>query len=352
MPVVGSFGYILYVLLALIGGIAGIAGIPNLTLTGFDILTIGTIISPSWPCQGALSTPLARYPCSLIWWSWLWPAPPESLTWWTKNWRRWGYVGHHRVIEENGRLVECEECSNHWAWKKVSEAGATWFLWRGISAKDVDFGYDEEKIVLHNINLYAKPGHKIAFVGSTGAGKTTITNLINQFWYLREQHHLWWHRHKPNQKRWLEKIPRVVLQDVNLFTGTVMDNIRYGKLDATDEECIQAAKMANADGYQNAAPGLRNRPWRGRIRAFSRPGQLLSIARAAVANPPVMILDEATSSIDTRTEAIVQKGMDALMKGRTVFVIAHRLSTIQNANAIMLLDPGKNHRAKVPTSSS
>ena len=248
------------------------------------------------------------------------------------------------VIEENGRLVECEECSNHWAWKKVSEAGATYVPLAGdIRFKDVDFGYDEEKIVLHNINLYAKPGHKIAFVGSTGAGKTTITNLINRFYDI----------HKGSitydgidisqiKKDDLRRSLGVVLQDVNLFTGTVMDNIRYGKLDATDEECIQAAKMANADGFIRMLPQGYETVLEGGGSGLSQgQRQLLSIARAAVANPPVMILDEATSSIDTRTEAIVQKGMDALMKGRTVFVIAHRLSTIQNANAIMLLDQGR-----------
>ena len=344
MPVVGSFGYILYVLLALIGGIAGIAGIPNLTLTGFDILTIGTIISFLTLSRsfinpiGQISMQFNMVVMALAGASRIFDLMDE------KSEEDGGYVTLVNVIEENGRLVECEECSNHWAWKKVSEAGATYVPLAGdIRFKDVDFGYDEEKIVLHNINLYAKPGHKIAFVGSTGAGKTTITNLINRFYDI----------HKGSitydgidisqiKKDDLRRSLGVVLQDVNLFTGTVMDNIRYGKLDATDEECIQAAKMANADGFIRMLPQGYETVLEGDGSGLSQgQRQLLSIARAAVANPPVMILDEATSSIDTRTEAIVQKGMDALMKGRTVFVIAHRLSTIQNANAIMLLDQGR-----------
>lgn len=208
---------------------------------------------------------------------------------------------------------------------------------------DVDFGYTEDKIVLHNISLYAKPGHKIAFVGATGAGKTTITNLINRFYDIADGK-IRYDGININKikKADLRHSLGIVLQDVNLFTGTVMDNIRYGKLDATDEECIRAAKLANADSFIRMLPEGYQTILSGDGSGLSQgQRQLISIARAAVADPPVMILDEATSSIDTRTEAIVQRGMDALMKGRTVFVIAHRLSTVQNSNVIMVLEQGR-----------
>ena len=207
----------------------------------------------------------------------------------------------------------------------------------------MDFGYNDEKIVLHDISLFAKPGQKVAFVGATGAGKTTITNLINRFYDLANGK-IRYDGININKikKSHLRRSLGIVLQDVNLFTGTVMDNIRYGRLDATDEECIQAAKLANADGFIRMLPEGYNTVLTGNGSELSQgQRQLISIARAAVADPPVMILDEATSSIDTRTEAIVQKGMDALMKGRTVFVIAHRLSTVQNSNVIMVLEKGK-----------
>lgn len=207
----------------------------------------------------------------------------------------------------------------------------------------MDFGYTEEKIVLHNISLYAKPGQKVAFVGATGAGKTTITNLINRFYDIADGK-IRYDGININKikKEDLRHSLGIVLQDVNLFTGTVMDNIRYGKLDATDEECIAAAKLANADSFIRMLPNGYNTILSGDGSGLSQgQRQLISIARAAVADPPVMILDEATSSIDTRTEAIVQRGMDALMKGRTVFVIAHRLSTVQNSNVIMVLEHGR-----------
>lgn len=207
----------------------------------------------------------------------------------------------------------------------------------------MDFGYTEEKIVLHNISLYAKPGQKVAFVGATGAGKTTITNLINRFYDIADGK-IRYDGININKikKEDLRHSLGIVLQDVNLFTGTVMDNIRYGKLDATDEECIAAAKLANADSFIRMLPNGYNTILSGDGSGLSQgQRQLISIARAAVADPPVMILDEATSSIDTRTEAIVQRGMDALMKGRTVFVIAHRLSTVQNSNVIMVLEQGR-----------
>ena len=208
---------------------------------------------------------------------------------------------------------------------------------------DVDFGYNPDKMVLHNISLYAKPGQKIAFVGSTGAGKTTITNLINRFYDIADGK-IRYDGININKikKADLRRSLGMVLQDTNLFTGTVMDNIRYGRLDATDEECVAAAKLAGAHDFITRLPQGYDTPLSGNGANLSQgQRQLLSIARAAVADPPVMILDEATSSIDTHTEAIVQKGMDALMTGRTVFVIAHRLSTVQNSDAIMVLDHGR-----------
>ena len=207
---------------------------------------------------------------------------------------------------------------------------------------DVDFGYNPDKIVLHDISLYAKPGQKIAFVGATGAGKTTITNLINRFYDLADGK-IRYDDININKikKADLRHSLGIVLQDTNLFTGTIRENIRYGKLDATDEEVIEAAKIANAHDFIEMLPNGYDTVIDGTGSSLSQgQRQLISIARAAISNPPVMILDEATSSIDTRTEAIVQKGMDALMKGRTVFVIAHRLSTVRNADAIMVLEQG------------
>ena len=248
-------------------------------------------------------------------------------------------------IAEDGTVTETAEHTGHWAWKHPHSDGTVTYteLTGDITMENVDFGYVPEKTVLHDVTLYARPGQKIAFVGATGAGKTTITNLINRFYDIADGKIRYDNINinkikKPDLRRSLG----VVLQDTNLFTGTVMDNIRYGKLDATDEECIQAAKLANAhdfitrlpEGYDTMLTGNG-----GRLSQGQR--QLIAIARAAVADPPVMILDEATSSIDTRTEALVQKGMDALMHGRTTFVIAHRLSTVRNADCIMVLDHGR-----------
>ena len=252
-------------------------------------------------------------------------------------------------IEEkdaDGNITECKERTGMWAWKHPHSAdGSVTYteLTGDVRFEDVTFGYKDDKVILHNISLFAKPGQKLAFVGSTGAGKTTITNLINRFYDIQE-----------GKIRYdginIDKIKKddlrrslgIVLQDTHLFTGTIMDNIRYGNLNATDEQVYEAAKLAHADqfikmlphGYQTLLSGDGEELSQGQR-------QLLSIARAAVANPPVLILDEATSSIDTRTESIVQKGMDNLMKGRTVFVIAHRLSTIRNSNAIIVLEHGK-----------
>ena len=268
-----------------------------------------------------------------------------------------GYVTLVNCIETDGRITECAEHTGHWAWKHphTADGSVTYTPLRGDVVMDhVDFSYEPEKQVLYDVSLYAKPGQKVAFVGATGAGKTTITNLINRFYDIADGK-IRYDGININKikKSDLRHSLGVVLQETNLFTGSVMDNIRYGKLDATDDECINAAKLANAhdficrlpEGYQTKLTGNGANLSQGQR-------QLISIARAAVADPPVMILDEATSSIDTRTEALVQKGMDALMKGRTVFVIAHRLSTVQNSDAIMVLDHGRiiergNHEALI-----
>ena len=247
--------------------------------------------------------------------------------------------------DENGELTESKERTGLWAWKHPHGDGTlTYTKMRGeVRFYDVDFGYNEEKIVLHNISLYAEPGQKVAFVGSTGAGKTTITNLINRFYDLADGK-IRYDDININKikKADLRRSLGVVLQETNLFTGTIMENIRYGKLDATDEEVYAAAKLANADDFIRLLPNGYDTVITGNGGSLSQgQRQLIAIARAAVADPPVMILDEATSSIDTRTEAIVQRGMDALMKGRTVFVIAHRLSTVRNSDVIMELEQGR-----------
>ena len=248
--------------------------------------------------------------------------------------------------DENGNLVEVPQRTKLWAWKHPHQADGTVTYTQmegGVVFDDVDFGYDEKKMVLHNISLWAKPGQKIAFVGATGAGKTTITNLINRFYDIADGK-IRYDGININKikKADLRHSLGMVLQETHLFTGTVMDNIRYGKLDATDEECIAAAKLSNADSFIRRLPDGYNTMLGGDGGNLSQgQRQLLAIARAAVADPPVLILDEATSSIDTRTEKLVQDGMDALMKGRTTFVIAHRLSTVRNADCIMVLEQGR-----------
>ena len=257
-----------------------------------------------------------------------------------------GYVTLVRAKEVDGNIVETQERTGMWAWKHPHQAdgSVTYSKLEGdVRMFDVDFEYDEGKPVLHNISLYAKPGQKVAFVGATGAGKTTITNLLNRFYDIADGK-IRYDGININKikKADLRHSLGMVLQDTNLFTGTVMDNIRYGRLDASDEECIAAAKLAGADDFINRLPEGYNTSISGNGANLSQgQRQLLSIARVAVADPPVMILDEATSSIDTRTEAIVQRGMDALMKGRTVFVIAHRLSTVKNSDVIIVLDHGR-----------
>ena len=257
-----------------------------------------------------------------------------------------GYVTLVRCKKEKGEIVECSERTGMWAWKHYHKGTdtTTYKEMKGEIVFDgVDFGYNDDKIVLHDVKLYANPGQKIAFVGSTGAGKTTITNLINRFYDIQDGK-IRYDGININKikKDDLRRSLGIVLQDTHLFTGTVMENIRYGKLDATDEEVIAAAKLANADNFIRRLPDGYNTMLTGDGGNLSQgQRQLLSIARAAVANPPALILDEATSSIDTRTERIVQEGMDALMKGRTTFVIAHRLSTIKNSDCIMVLEQGR-----------
>ena len=243
------------------------------------------------------------------------------------------------------QLVETEERTNLWAWKHPHHDGTTTYqkVEGNITFTDVDFGYVPKKTVLHDINLYGRPGQKIAFVGSTGAGKTTITNLINRFYDIADGK-IRYDGININKikKDDLRRSLGIVLQDTHLFTGTVLENIRYGRLDATDEECIAAARLANADGFIRRLPDGYNTMLTGDGASLSQgQRQLLAIARAAVADPPVLILDEATSSIDTRTEALVQRGMDGLMYGRTSFVIAHRLSTVRNADCIVVLEQGR-----------
>ena len=258
-----------------------------------------------------------------------------------------GYVSLvNALIDENGNITETDKRTGKWAWKHPHQADGTVTyteLKGDVRLFDVDFSYDEEKMVLHNIDVYAEPGQKVAFVGATGAGKTTITNLINRFYDIADGK-IRYDGININKikKSDLRRSLGIVLQETNLFTGTVMENIRYGRLDATDEECIEAARLSGADDFISRLPDGYNTELTNNGSNLSQgQRQLIAIARAAVADPPVMILDEATSSIDTRTEAIVQKGMDRLMQGRTVFVIAHRLSTVKNSDVIMVLEKGR-----------
>lgn len=337
MPVIMQIGNLQYILVALIGGL--------LALNGSATITIGVIVAflnlaktfcnpvsqlAQQVSQIAMALAGAERIFALI------DEEPETDD---------GYVTLVNAnVDTQGNITESDHRTGKWAWKHPHHNGTlTYTLLQGdVRFADMSFGYDEKKIVLHNLTLYAKPGQKVAFVGSTGAGKTTITNLINRFYDVQDGK-IRYDGINVNKikKADLRRSLGIVLQDTHLFTGTIMENIRYGRLDATDDECIAAAKLANADdfimrlpeGYQTVIAGDGSGLSQGQC-------QLLAIARAAVADPPVLILDEATSSIDTRTEAIVQRGMDALMKGRTVFVIAHRLSTIRNSDAIMVLDHG------------
>ena len=345
MPIMGNIGNILYVLMAFIGGVLIIANAPNLSLSGQAIsvavvvpflnMTRQFTMSISQVSQQINSVVMAMAGTERIFE--LMDEKPETDD---------GYVTLVNAnVDENGNITESEKRTGIWAWKHPHHDGSVTYtrLTGDVRLFDVDFGYVPDKIVLHNIDIYAEPGQKIAFVGATGAGKTTITNLINRFYDIADGK-IRYDGININKikKADLRRSLGVVLQDVNLFTGTVMDNIRYGRLDATDEECIAAAKLANAHSFIEMLPEGYNTVLKGDGSGLSQgQRQLISIARAAVADPPVMILDEATSSIDTRTEAIVQKGMDRLMQGRTVFVIAHRLSTVQNSDVIMVLDHGR-----------
>ena len=346
MPILNNIGNVLYVCVAIVSGIMMMTGAPNLSLSGmaFGISIVVPFLNMTKQFSGNVSQVSNQLNMVIMGMAGtkrifnLIDEKPETDE---------GYVTLVNAKEDrDGNLVECKERTNVWAWKHPHQADGTVTYTRlqgEVVLDDVDFGYNPDKLVLHNISLYAKPGQKIAFVGSTGAGKTTITNLINRFYDIADGK-IRYDGININKikKADLRRSLGMVLQDTNLFTGTVMDNIRYGRLEATDEECIAAAKLAGAHDFITRLPQGYDTPLSGNGSNLSQgQRQLLSIARAAVADPPVMILDEATSSIDTHTEAIVQAGMDALMAGRTVFVIAHRLSTVQNSDAIMVLDHGR-----------
>lgn len=339
MPIMGNLGNISYVLIAVTGAVLSLNGLTGLTLgTLVSFLTLNKNFTQpvTQISQQVNSVAAAMAGAERIF---------DLLD--EKSETDDGYVELVNVIEKkDGTLEECDHRTGVWAWKHPHKADGT-VTYRKLEGKitmdDVDFSYDGKKTVLHNITLYGMPGEKIAFVGSTGAGKTTITNLINRFYDIADGK-IRYDDININKikKSSLRRSLGIVLQDTHLFTGTIMDNIRYGRLDATDEECIDAAKLANADGFIRRLPDGYNTVIKGDGGTLSQgERQLLSIARAAVADAPAMILDEATSSIDTRTEALVQKGMDALMKGRTTFVIAHRLSTVQNSDCIMVLENGR-----------
>ena len=345
MPVLNNIGNVLYVIVALVGGTLLLTNVHNVSISGlaFSISIVVPFLNMTKQFCGSISQVSNQLNAVVMGLAGLErifaliDEQPEADE---------GYVTLVNVREKaDGSLEECQQRTNVWAWKHPHSDGTTTYtrLQGDVRLFDVDFGYDPEKIVLHNISLYAKPGQKVAFVGATGAGKTTITNLINRFYDIADGK-IRYDGININKikKADLRRSLGVVLQDTNLFTGTVMENIRYGRLDATDEDCVAAAKLAGAHDFIMRLPQGYQTPLSGNGASLSQgQRQLLAIARAAVADPPVMILDEATSSIDTRTEAIVQKGMDALMTGRTVFVIAHRLSTVQNADAIMVLDHGR-----------
>ena len=345
MPLLGNIGNVMYVVVALAGGALLLTDVPNISISGmaFSISIVVPFLNMTKQFAGSIGQVSNQINMVIM-----------------------GLAGAHRIFalldeepesddgkitlvnareNEDGSLSECQERTHIWAWKQCNDDGSvTYTKLRGdVRFYDVNFGYSPEKIVLHDISLYAKPGQKVAFVGSTGAGKTTITNLINRFYDVTDGKICYDGIDVDDIKKSdLRRSLGIVLQDTNLFTGTVMENIRYGNLQASDEECIDAAKLAGADDFIRRLPEGYNTMLTSNGANLSQgQRQLLAIARAAVADPPVMILDEATSSIDTRTEAIVQRGMDALMEGRTVFVIAHRLSTVQNSNAIMVLDHGR-----------
>ena len=344
MPILGNIGNMLYVVLAFAGGALLFLKVPNLSLSGMALSISITVPFLNMERQfagqiGGISQQInaivmglagARRIFALM------DQQPEKDE---------GTVTLVRCHERNGQIEECEERTEQWAWKKVGADGSVTYkrLEGDVVLSDVDFSYDGKHTVLHEVNVYARPGQKVAFVGATGAGKTTITNLINRFYEIQKGTITYDGIDIQDiEKASLRKSLGIILQDTVLFTGTVMENIRYGKLDVSDEECMAAAKLAGADSFIRRLPkGYDTMLIANGANLSQGQRQLLSIARAAVADPPVMIMDEATSSIDTHTEAVVQKGMDALMAGRTVFVIAHRLSTVQNSDVIMVLDHGR-----------
>ena len=344
-PIIGNIGNVLYVVLALVGGVFLLTGVRNFSLSGmaFDVTILVPFLNMAKQFTGnvnqlsqqinavVMAAAGAQRIFSLV------DQPPEADN---------GYVTLvNACIAPDGSITECEERTGHWAWRHPHTDGTlTYTELRGdVRMVDVDFAYEEGKDVLHDVSVYAEPGQKVAFVGATGAGKTTITNLINRFYDIADGK-IRYDGININKikKADLRRSLGIVLQDTNLFTGSVMENIRYGRLDATDEDCIAAARLAGADDFITRLPRGYDTELSGNGANLSQgQRQLIAIARAAVADPPVMILDEATSSIDTRTEAIVQRGMDKLMEGRTVFVIAHRLSTVMNSDVIMVLDHGR-----------
>ena len=338
MPVNGQLGNLSYVLCAVVGGALAIGGVGSLTLGKLaSFLTFNKGFNQ--PIT-QISMQLNSVVMALAGGARIFALLDEK-----SEVNEGDITLVHAKFQADDTLTETNESTGIWAWKKQNADGTVTYtqLKGDIVFKDVDFGYDEGKIVLHDINLYGRPGQKIAFVGSTGAGKTTITNLINRFYDIQKGQILYdGHDIKSIEKNALRSSLGIVLQDTHLFTGTVMENIRYGRLTATDEECMAAAKLANADSFIKHLPDGYNTMLTGDGTNLSQgQRQLLAIARAAVADPPVLILDEATSSIDTRTEKLVQDGMDGLMYGRTTFVIAHRLSTVRNSDCIMVLEQGR-----------
>lgn len=338
MPVNANLGNISYVLCAVLGGV--------LAVNGWSGLTIGTLVA-FLTLNKSFTMPVTQISQQIN--AIVMAAAGADRVFTMTDEKPEEDEGYVELVnakkDADGNLTETEERTGLWAWRHRHETGEVTYreLTGEVEFENVDFGYNPDKIVLHDINMYAKPGQKIAFVGSTGAGKTTITNLINRFYYIQDGKIRYDNINigkirKPDLRRSLG----IVLQDTHLFTGTVMDNIRYGKLDATDEECIKAAKLANAHDFIKRLPDGYNTILTGDGSNLSQgQRQLLAIARAAVADPPALILDEATSSIDTRTEAMVSRGMDALMEGRTSFVIAHRLSTVKDADCIMVMEQGR-----------
>ena len=342
-PILNNIGNLLYVAVAVAGGLLMVSGLPNVGLSSipFGISIVVPFLNITKQFSGNISQ-VSHQINSVV----MGLAGAERIfdILDEESEKDEGYVTLVNVKNVDGELAECDELTHEWAWKYPhSDGTVTYTPLKGDVVLDgVDFGYVEGKIVLHDISLYAKPGQKVAFVGATGAGKTTIINLLNRFYDIADGK-IRYDGINVNKirKSDLRRALGIVLQDTNLFTGTVMDNIRYGKLDADDDECKAAARLAGADDFIMRLPdGYNTMITENGSNLSQGQRQLLSIARAAVADPPVMILDEATSSIDTRTEAIVQRGMDALMKGRTVFVIAHRLSTVKNSDVIIVLDHG------------